>query len=67
MVSRHDKPGRLQPEAVKEYVCRLELAVPGTLAQVAGDYERRRPEGWKKFFQRLDLLEVGKTAEVDIG
>ena len=52
---------------MEEDVGGLELAVPGALAQVARDDDRGRVEGGKEFLQRLDLLEVGEAAEVEIG
>ena len=67
MVAGDDEPRRLQPQAVEKYVSRLELAVPGPLAQIPGDNQGRWPEARKKFFQRFYLLEIGVAAEVDVG
>jgi hypothetical protein len=40
---------------MEEGVCRLELAVPGPLAQVAGDDRGRGAQRRKELLQRLDL------------
>ena len=46
---------------------RLELAVPGALAEIAGDDRGGGAEGGQEILERLDLREVGVAAEVQIG
>ena len=67
VVPRDDDRGDLLPHPIQEDVRRLELAMPGALAQVARDDDRRRVEAGKEFLECLDLLEIGKTAEMEIG
>jgi heme oxygenase len=67
VIARNDEDRCVLPEPLQERVRRLELAVAGTLAHVAGDHGRGRAEGWQEILERLDLREVGEAAEMKVG
>ena len=63
----HDERRGPRAQALDEQVRRLELAVPGALGEVARDDDGGGVEGGEKVVERLDLLEVGEAAEVQVG
>src|SRR5919112_6018366 len=67
MISRNNQRRDFQLDSMKKDVRRLELAVAGALAQVAGNHDGGGAQTRKKFFKRLDLLDVGKAAKVQVG
>jgi hypothetical protein len=67
MIAGNDEGRHPHSHAVEEDVSRLELAVACPLADVTGDDEGRRIQGWEELLQRLDLLEIGIAAEMKVG
>jgi hypothetical protein len=66
VVAGHHKHRHVRPDPVHERVGRLELAMAGPLAQVAGDHRGGGAQRRQKLLQRLDLVEVCIAAEVEI-
>ncbi len=67
MVARNDQHRHVAAQPLQEGVGRLELAVAGALAQVAGDDGGAGAERGEELLERLDLGEVGVAAEVQVG
>ena len=66
MVAGDHEDGRRPGRDLHERTRPLELAVACPLRQVARDHHRVRPQVGEHLLERLDLIEVGEAAEVQV-
>ena len=67
MIAGNQEGRQVGSDPIEKRVRSLELAVAGPLAHVARDDRGRGAKGGNEILQRLDLVEIGISAEVDIG
>jgi hypothetical protein len=67
MVSGNDQCRSHSAYPLEEQVSRLELAVARALGQVTGHRDRGGLEAGEEAVEGLDLFQVGKAAEMEIG